>query len=90
MVFGLSLVGPIRADDKHAKAIIDKAIRALGAEARLSKASAITWKAKGKISSGENESDFKGQVIVQGTDHFRSFFEGEFGGKLISKAHSWS
>jgi hypothetical protein len=77
-VFGLGLAGPIRADDKDAKAILDKAIKALGGEEKLSKASAITWKVKGKISFGENESGFTGQVTVQGVDHFRSLFEGEF------------
>ncbi|HKI18411.1 MAG TPA: hypothetical protein VKA15_11045 [Isosphaeraceae bacterium] len=79
-VFGLSLVGPIQADEKDAKAILDKAIKALGGEEKLSKASAITWKAKGKFSFGENESGFTGQVTVQGVDHFRALFEGEFGG----------
>jgi len=79
MVFGSSLVGPIRADDKHAKAILDKAIRALGAEARLSKASAITWKAKGTFSTNEDQSGFTGQVTVQGLDHSRAAFEGKFG-----------
>jgi hypothetical protein len=79
-VFGLSLVGPIRADDKDAKAILEKAIKALGGEEKLSKASAITWKSKGKFSFGENESGFTGQLTVQGVDHFRALFEGEFGG----------
>jgi hypothetical protein len=81
--FGLSLVGPIRADEKDAKAIVDKAIRALGAEEKLNKASAITWKIKGKFLFGENENHFTGQVLVQDLDHYRSLFVGEFNGSAF-------
>src|SRR5262249_37878164 len=44
---------------------------------------AATWKAKGKINFGGNESEFTSQATVQGLDHFRQEFEGEFGGNKI-------
>ena len=78
-VFGLSLAGPIRADDKDAKAILDKAVKALGGEQKLSKATAIAWKANGIFTFGENGSEFNGQVTAQGVDHVRMVFDGKFG-----------
>jgi hypothetical protein len=71
------------ADAKDAKAILDKAIKALGGEDKLSKAEALTWKAKGVISFGGNDNKFTSQTTVQGLDHFRNEFEGEFGGNPI-------
>jgi hypothetical protein len=79
MVLVCSLAGPTRADDKAVKAILDKAIRALGGEEKLTRSNAISWKAKGTFAAGESESGFTGQVTVHGLDHFRSAFEGKFG-----------
>ena len=45
------MIGPARADDKDAKAILDKAIKALGGEEKLGKAEVFSWKAKGTSSS---------------------------------------
>src|SRR6516225_4444171 len=67
------------ADDKDTKAILDKAIKALGGEEKLAKAKAATWKTKGKISFGDNDNAFKGEVSVQGLDHSRQEFEGDLG-----------
>jgi hypothetical protein len=71
------------ADDKDTKAILDKAIKALGGEEKLKTLKAATWKAKGKINFGGNESDFASQTTVQGLDHFRQEFEGEFMGNKV-------
>jgi hypothetical protein len=80
-VFATGLGSLARAeDDKDTKAILDKAIKALGGEEKLSKVKAATWKAKGKISIGGSDNDFTSQTTVQGLDHFRNEFEGEFGG----------
>jgi hypothetical protein len=78
--FLVALGSPARADDKDATAILNKAMKALGGEAKLSKIEAATWKAKGKIRFGENENEFSSQATVQGLDHYRSEFEGEFNG----------
>src|SRR5262249_16154655 len=72
-----------RADDKDPKAILDKAIKALGGEENLAKAKAATWKAKGKISFGGNDNEFTSKSTIEGLDHYRSEFEGEFGGNKV-------
>jgi hypothetical protein len=82
LVFGLS--GPVRAADaKDAKAILDKAIKALGGAEKLSKIQAVTWKAKGTINLGGTDNDFTSQYAAQGLDHFRQEFEGDFGGNTV-------
>ncbi|MEX2286168.1 MAG: hypothetical protein WD648_03700 [Planctomycetaceae bacterium] len=78
------LGGLVQADEgKDAKAVIDKAIKALGGEDKLAKAKAITYKTKGKISLGGNESDITSTVTTQGIDHNRQEFEGEFNGNKV-------
>jgi hypothetical protein len=71
-------------DDKAAQAILDKGIKALGGAQKLSKVvKAATWKSKGKIRFGDDDNDFTSQVTVQGLDHFRQEFEGEFMGNKV-------
>ena len=49
-VVASGLSGSARADDaKDPQAILDKAIKALGGEEKLSKVKAASWKAKGTI-----------------------------------------
>src|ERR1700730_15396003 len=83
-VLVLGLGAPARAaDDKDAKAIVDKAIKALGGEDKLSKVKAFQSKGKGKITFGDMENDFTIESTVQGLDHCRQVFEGEFGGNKV-------
>jgi hypothetical protein len=87
LMMALALGGPGRAaDDKGAQAVLDKAIKALGGAEKLGAVKAVTWKAKGKITIGGNESEFTSSTIVQGLDHFRGEFEGEFGGNKVKGA----
>ena len=67
------------ADEKDATAILDKAIKALGGEEKLSKVKAYSTKIKGVLSFGGNDSDFTATSTHEGLDHFRSEFEGKFG-----------
>jgi hypothetical protein len=84
LLISVLVSGSVRADEQQAKAILDKAIQALGGEPKLAKAAeAATWKAKGKISLGGNESEFTGQSTIKGLDHYRSEFEGDFGGNQV-------
>ncbi|MCW3094488.1 MAG: hypothetical protein JWL77_106 [Chthonomonadaceae bacterium] len=86
LMFGLS--GLVRADDtragkpldKDVEAVLDKAIKALGGEEPLGKIKAASWKAKTKTTIMGNESDGSSLAIMQGLDHFRQEFEGEFNG----------
>jgi hypothetical protein len=83
-VLAASLGSPARADDdKDTKAVLDKAIKALGGEENLAKAGTSTWKSKGKLIFGGNENPFTSDTTVQGIDHFRNEFEGEFGGNKV-------
>src|SRR4029077_14275002 len=41
------------------------------------------WKSKGKITFGGNDNSFTAVSTVQGFDHFRGEFEGDFGGNTI-------
>ncbi len=76
----LAVGGSARADDKDAAAVLDKAIKALGGEEKLSKIKAASWKTKGTFTFGDNESAFTGETTVQGIDRQHGRFEGEFGG----------
>lgn len=82
LVFSLSSFARA-ADTKDAKAIVDKAVKALGGQDKLSKIKAVAWKYKGTISFGGNDNPFTGQAIIQGLDHIRQQFEGDFGGNQV-------
>ncbi len=84
----VSLMGtPSRAGEAQVNQVLDKAIKALGGEEKLSKATALTWKSKGKITLGGNQNEFISEATVQGLDHYRSAFEGEFNGNQV-KGHA--
>jgi hypothetical protein len=72
----------VRAADDP-KAILDKGIKALGGEENLGKVKAATWKSKGKLFIQGNPNDFTLEATVEGLDHARSKFEGDFGGQKI-------
>jgi hypothetical protein len=80
----LALAPSAQADEKGAGAILDKAIKALGGEEKLAKVKAATWKTKGTISFMGNDSDVTATWTVQGLDHQRQEFEGDFGGNKIT------
>jgi hypothetical protein len=87
VLMALLVVGPSRpgraADDKDVQAVLDKAIKAMGGAEKLGALKAVTWKAKGKITFGDSDNEFTMTTTVQGLDHSRSEFEGEFGGNKI-------
>lgn len=72
-----------QADEKQAQAIVAKAIQAIGGEAKLAKAKAISWKTKGTLHFGDNANKYTAQATVAGLDKFRQEFEGEFGGNPV-------
>jgi hypothetical protein len=72
-----------RSADDNSKATIDKAIQAMGGEAKLGAAKAVTWKTKGKLRFGDNENSFTSQTTVAGLDRYRQEFKGEFGGNQV-------
>ena len=74
---------PLRADDKDATAVLDKAIAALGGEEKLAKAGTATWKAKGTITFNDSENPIKTRTTIQGIDRHRAEFEGDFNGNEV-------
>lgn len=75
--------GIARADDAKVKEVLDKAHAALGGKDKLDKAGAATWKAKAKITIEGNENEMTLEGTIQGIDHYRSEFEGDFGGNTF-------
>jgi hypothetical protein len=77
--------GLSRADDQDAKAILDKAIKALGGEEKLAKAAVHSWAAKGKLHVGSDDSrDMESDVTASGLNHFRRAFNfAQFSGLVV-------
>jgi hypothetical protein len=80
---GLSILlsGSARGDEKDATPILDAAIKALGGEEKLAKASNASWKSKGTISINNNETPIQIATTTQGLDYLRNEFELEFNGE---------
>jgi hypothetical protein len=84
MLFVSGTSGPARAaDTKDATAILDNAIKALGGEEKLGKIQGVSWKAKGTITFMGSDNAMTTLTVVQGLDHSRQEFEGEFGGNMV-------
>jgi hypothetical protein len=81
LVYGLATAG--RANAQDAKAILDKAIKALGGADKLGKVDAYILKATGKITFGDNENTFTSVMTVQGLGRYRSEFDGQFNGNAV-------
>ncbi len=80
----VSLAGTAsRADEAQVNQVLDKAIKALGGEEKLSKGEAATWKSKVKLTIDGNQNEKSTEGTVQGLDHFHSIFEGEFNGNKV-------
>ena len=78
-VVTLVMAASSRADDKDTKAVIEKGIKALGGEEKLTKAGTCSWKSKGTITLNGDDNEFTSVSTLQGLDHYRSEFEGKFG-----------
>jgi hypothetical protein len=74
--------GKFKLDD-GAKAILDRAIKALGGEEKLGKVKAVSWKVKGKISFGGAKNNFTGQGAAQGLDQLRTEVQKEVDGNKV-------
>jgi hypothetical protein len=84
LMFVFTLAAQSPADvSKEAGAVLDKAIKAMGGEKKLAEAKTVNWKGKGKIFIEGNENDFTSETTIQGLDHLRGGFEGNFGGNEI-------
>jgi len=69
------VISAVKADEKEVSAIVDKAIKAMGGEEKLTKAAMHSTKGKGTFMGSE----FIDEAVVQGIDRRRGEFEGQFG-----------
>jgi hypothetical protein len=69
------------ADEKEARAIVDKAFRTMGGKEKLATIRAATWTAKGKFYGFGAGVDFQGTFAVQGADKGRTELKFEFMGQ---------
>ena len=86
LVAAVAACGTSRADEAAAKAVVDKAIKAMGGEEKLSKIKAFSTKGKGTIVVDGGEIAFTFETTAKGLGQFRSSFEGEVGGAKFSGA----
>ncbi len=83
IMFVTAIGSLVRADDNDPTTVLDKAIKALGGEEKLKKVGATSWKSKLTFSFNGNTNKVTAQAIVQDLEHYRTEFEGEFGGNPI-------
>jgi hypothetical protein len=88
--------GPARADDQaDIKALLAKAIKALGGEDKLSKEKVFTAKFKGKFYMGENGIDYTMELFVQFPGQAKSVISFEVNGmaftvvSVLNKDKGW-
>jgi len=68
---------------RDASAVIDKGIQALGGQEKLDKVKAASWTSKGTFTFGGSDNAATFRHTVQGLDHIREEFEGNFGGMQV-------
>jgi hypothetical protein len=83
LVYAAVPVVPARAGEQEAKAVIDKAIMALGGEEKLAAVKAFSAKGKGTVVIDGSVIPFNFQSTSQGLDRYRSTFEAEVDGNRI-------
>lgn len=84
VLLAVALAGPARADDaKDVTAILDKAVKALGGEEKLSKAKGFTLKAKATLTFMGMDIELETAVTSKGVAASRQEFAGSFGGMDI-------
>src|SRR5438046_1271130 len=75
---------PVSADeDAEARAVIAKALKAMGGEEQLSKFKAFSAKIKGDIYMGEAKLPFAGELVSQGAEQQKIALELDVGGQKI-------
>jgi hypothetical protein len=78
----LVCVGVLRAEEKdEAKAVVDKALKAMGGEAKVAKLKAGTWKAKLTASEGGNDVSVATEGTWQGLSQYHINAEATFDGR---------
>jgi hypothetical protein len=90
LAFGLVLAATLtaRADDSAAaRALVDKAVKAQGGQARLAKLPAFTVKLKGKFHGQGQAVAFTGELAAEGRDRQKFVLEAEGGDEAFRLVH---
>src|SRR5262245_34873956 len=75
----------LRADDAEvARAIVDKAIKAVGPEEKIAKFKAVTIKFKGKTQQMGMEIPFAGEIAAQGNDQTKVLIDIDVNGQKLA------
>lgn len=84
LLVGLLLpLGTARADEQSdAREVVDKALKAMGGEAKLAKVPAVTFKAKGSVSEGGMDLTLVGDTAWQGMHECRLDIEAQVMGQV--------
>ena len=78
----LACIGVLRAEEKdEAKAVVDKALKAMGGEAKVAKLKAGTWKAKLTAAEGGNDISVATEGTWQGLSQYHIKAEATFDGR---------
>jgi hypothetical protein len=93
--FAAGLSYQARADEQESKAVLEKAIKALGGEEKLSRVKAFSLRGNGTITLEGNDIQFTFESTAQGIDRYRSGFEGEADGNkfvgvvIVDRDRGW-
>src|SRR5262249_23557351 len=74
---------PKKGDETTANAVLDKAISAIGGEAKLKTATPLNWKAWGTNVNDGNESQFANESTVQGIGQLRMAWDEQIDGNQV-------
>jgi hypothetical protein len=82
----LAVCGTARADEQAARTVLDRAIKAIGGEEKLTKVKAFSVKGRGTITVDGNDIPLTFQTTAKGVGQYRSTFESEFEGEKFAGA----
>jgi hypothetical protein len=83
LAFGLAIPAVRAADQPEARAVVDKAIKAMGRDKPEARKKGLTWKGKGKIFALGDGIEFSGEWIAQMPDKNRGDFDLELPGMKL-------
>jgi hypothetical protein len=92
----LCCVAPARAADDPAKAVLDRALKAVGGKADLAKLMGVSFKTKGTFDAGGAQVEISGEMSLQGLDRLRWEVEvsamgrNESGSLVFSGGKGWA
>jgi hypothetical protein len=84
LVLAAGLAAAARADGADPKAVLDKAVQALGGAEKLGKVKAVSWTTKGTVTFMGSDNPLTIRNTVQGLDRVRQEFDLDLNGMTIN------